>query len=126
MSEVEEIVAKLRSLDGKFSDNILIGAILKALPDSFDFFQVVWRNDPEHTVDAFIKKIMAEANVQITKGHTEAVALAAKTNKKERLELDKDQCRYCKEKGRWMIDCPNLKTPYDPNRMKRMWRQGTR
>ena len=62
---------------------------------------------------------MAEANVQVAKENTETVALAAKSNKKERPELDKDQCRYCKEKGHWLRDCPNLKTPYDPNRMKK-------
>ena len=55
ISEVKGIVARLTNLDEKVSDNILIGAMLEMLPSSFDFFQVVWRNDTEQTVNAFVK-----------------------------------------------------------------------
>ena len=118
VSEVKCIIAKLADFDEKMSDNYLIVTLLEALPSSFDFFQVVWRNEAEQNLDAFVKKLMAEAKVQITREQTEAVALAAKT-KREGQKLGKDQCRYCKEKGHWLRDCPNLKTPYDPYRMKK-------
>lgn len=35
----------------------------------------------------------------------------------DRRSVDKDQC--CKESGHWIKDCPNLKTPYDPDRAKK-------
>lgn len=123
VSEMKGIVAQLKNLNESVSDNNLIGAILSALPDSFEIFKTVWRNFSDQNLDKLVSKVMAEASVQTSKGANETKALAASkgTNKKgsRNMKVEKDQCRYCKESGHWIKDCPNLKTPHDPNHARK-------
>lgn len=122
VSEIKGIVAQLQNLGETVSENCVIGSILSALPSSFDIFVTVWRNSSEKNVDSLVSKLMAEANDQTLKNTEEVKALAAKY--KGRARFDKNQCRYCKQSGHWIKDCPNLKTPYDPNRNKNKNGQG--
>lgn len=123
VSEIRGIVAQLKNLNETVSDNCLIGAILSALPSSFNVFITVWKNSADKDVDSLISKLMAEANDQSLKINDEAKALLVhnkpKSNNSKKDKVTKDQCRYCKETGHWIKDCPNLKTPYDPNRGKK-------
>lgn len=115
ISEMKGIVAKLANLNEKVSDNCFIGAILSALPPSFDIFVTVWKNSSDKNVESFIAKLMAEANSHVTK---EEIAMIAR-HKNSRRKFDKDTCKYCKNKGHWIKNCPNLKTPYDPDRNRK-------
>lgn len=124
VSELKGIVAQLKNLKENVSDNNLIGAILSALPSSFDIFVTVWKNSMDQSVDSLVSKLMAEATDQIAKDIMETQALAARSNVRRgnngnRNNLDKDQCRYCREKGHWIKDCNKLKTPYDANYSKK-------
>lgn len=113
ISEMKGIVAQLKNLNEDVSDNCLIGAILSALPDSFSIFTTVWKNSSDKNVDSLVSKVMAEAVDQIkAEPTTNALMVKPDSNK----PLEKDQCKYCKEIGHWIKDCPNLKTPYDPER----------
>jgi len=122
LSEMRGIAAQLENLNEKDSDNCLIGAILSALPESFNIFVTVWRNSEDKSVDSLVSKLMAEANKQMQRSTNEANALvvrargAGKYNSrpkdKNRKQAPRDQCRYCKETGHWIKDRPNLKTPY--------------
>ena len=126
LSEMQGIVAQLANLGEKVSDNCLIGAILSALPSSFEIFITVWKNSAHKNVENLVSKIMAEVSEQMIKDKEETRALAAKakTYKREKVELNKNQCRYCKESGHWIAECPNLKEPYDPNRRNRKRQDG--
>lgn len=121
ISEIRGIVAQLKNLNEFVSDNNLIGAILSALPASFDIFVTVWKNSSDQNVESLVSKLMAEASDQVSKESSETKALAARNYKdsKKKGKLNKDQCRYCRETGHWIKDCKKLKTPYDPNRNKK-------
>lgn len=124
ISELRGIVAQLKNLNENVSDNCLIGAILSALPESFEVFTTVWKNSADRNVDGLISKLMAEANEQCARESEESKALVSKNKNKFKKNKDdkkvsKDQCRYCKETGHWIKDCPNLKFPYDPDRSKK-------
>ena len=126
LSEMRGIAAQLENLNEKVSENCLIGAILSALPESFNIFVTVWKNSQDKSVDSLVSKLMAEANEQVQRSTNEANALvvrarhASRKNSRpkdqNRPQTSKDQCRYCKETGHWIKDCPNLKTPYVPRR----------
>lgn len=127
ISEIKGIVAQLKNLNEKVSDNNVIGAIISSLPSSFEVFTTIWRNSSDQSLDSLVSKLMAEASVQLSKESNETKALAAGTSSnkkgnkkgKNKKNFDKNQCRYCKESGHWIKDCPNLKTPYDPNHGKK-------
>lgn len=142
VSELRGIVAQLQNLGEKVSDNCLIGAILSSLPSRFDIFVTVWKNSATKDVDGLVSKLMAEANEQEAKDKEDTKALSVKQKGKkrdskndrnygksnkgqdERPKLPRDQCIYCKESGYWIRECPNLKTPYDPNRSKKKRENG--
>lgn len=120
LSEMQSIVAQLKNLNKTVSDNCLIGAILSAIPSCFDIFTIVWKNSSNNTVENLIAKLMAEAGEQSIEEREETKALVARRNEaKIRGSLEKDQCRYCKEKRHWIAECLNLKEPYDPGRNKK-------
>lgn len=116
ISQIRGIIAQLKNLGENVSDNCQIGAILSALPSSFDIFVTVWKNSADKNVDGLVSKLLAEASDQTSKSNEDATALAAKGKRKDKKDFDRNQCRYCREKGHWIKDCPNLKTPYDPSR----------
>lgn len=123
VSEIRGIVAQLKNLNESVSNNCLIGAILSALPSSFDVFITVWKNSADKDVDALISKLMAEASEQTIRDNNEAKALMVNNQRskdKNTKQNKKDRCRYCKETGHWIKNCPNLKTPYDPNHGAKM------
>lgn len=124
LSELRGIVAQLKNLNETVSDHCLIGAILSSLPNSFDIFVTVWKNSADSDVDNLVSKLMAEASDQVSKENEEAkgqalISRRGKPTKKDGKRMDKDQCRYCKETGHWIKDCPNLKKPYDPDYSKK-------
>lgn len=105
-------MAQLKNLGEEVSDNCLIGAILAALPDSFEIFITVWMNSPNQNVDGLVSRLMAGAKDQIQKISDELNALAVRLrNQKSRFNGDtsEDQCRYCKEMGHWVRSCPKKK-----------------
>jgi len=75
LSEMRGIAAQLENLNEKVSENCLIGAILSALPESFNIFVTVWKNSEDKSVDSLVSKLMAEANEQIQRSTNEANAL---------------------------------------------------
>lgn len=110
VSEMRGIVAQLENLNEAVSDNALIGAISAAHPSSFNIFATVWKNSADQNVGGLISKLLAEATDQALqeKGDTKALAVRGKYKGKSEPRFNKDQCRYCKEEGHWIKDCPNL------------------
>jgi len=123
VSEMLGIVAQLRNLGEEVSENNLMGAILSALPSSFEIFVTVWKNSPssERTVDNLIARIMSDASdlARSEESNTSRALYVSKGKKKYPKNVDKDACRYCKEKGHFIEKCPKLKEPYDPNYSKK-------
>lgn len=118
LSEMRGIIAQLKNLNETVSDNALIGAILAALPSSFDLFTTVWKNSASKDVDGLINKLMAEATDQMLKEKDDVKALAARSKGNSKPKVNKNQCRYCKEEGHWVKDCKKLPSPYDPSKGK--------
>jgi len=128
LSEMRGIAAQLENLNEKVSDNCLIGAILYALPESFNISVTVWKNSDDDSVDSLVSKLMAEANEQIQRSTNEANALFVRARGSARrggrprdankTQTSRDQCRYCKETGHRIKGCPNLKTPFVPRDKK--------
>lgn len=121
LSEMSGIVAQLKNLGEEVSENCFIGAILSALPESFNVFITAWKNSDNKDVEGLIARLMAESVDQARK-EQDVVALSAKGKKRGEMKkkrLEKDECRYCKERGHWIKDCPNLKGPYDPDHGKK-------
>ena len=114
--EIQGIATQLADLKEPVGDEILIGTILESLPSSFEMFEAVWKQSVDQGLDAFISSLMADASGKVTK-ETNATALLARDKKKklEEGKCAKDQCRYCKEFGHWLRDCPKLKDRYDPD-----------
>lgn len=99
ISEIKGIVAQIKNLNENVSDNCVIGAILSALPESFEIFRMVWKNSAEQSLDDLVSKVMAEATEQVAKNAIESKALNVKrkdNSKKKKGTVNKDQCRYCK------------------------------
>lgn len=128
ISEMQSIVSQLRNLKENVSSNCFIAAILSALPSSFDVFITVWKNSSNQEVDDLVSKLMVEANDQMNKIKQDTSALSVKARDQSKFKentkfrgekLEKNQCRYCKEIGHWLKECPNLKEPYDPYRSRK-------
>lgn len=128
ISEIKSIVAQPNNLKQEVCEANILGAILNSLPNSFEYFTAFWRNTSNQKLDDLIAKLMAEANLIASKklNETEALAAGVKPNKKNKRKNDKsnsdkekNRCKYCKEEGHWIRDCPNLKTPYNPNNRKK-------
>lgn len=67
ISEIRGIAAQLKNLGESVSDHCVIGAILSALPSSFDIFTTVWKNSAQQDVDDLVSKLMSEATARVSK-----------------------------------------------------------
>lgn len=121
ISEMRGLAAQLKNLNESVSDNMLMGAICQSLPDSLKHFVSIWRNAGDGKLESLIAKLMAEANMLKRDEVEEAVALAARgkvknddkgkrgdkgQKKRGSRSRENDECRYCKERGHWVRDCP--------------------
>lgn len=122
LSEITGIVTQLKNLGEQVSDNNLMGAILGALPSTFEVFKTVWRNGStaDRTVDNLVTRLMSDASEIAAKeeseGETKALVLKhfKRFNKKQPRSNDispakkEGNCKYCKEAGHWIRECPAL------------------
>lgn len=123
LSELQNIVNQLKNLGETVSDNNYMGAIISALPKEYATFEDIWSKLPvsERNVENLIAQIMADVSRYELKNEESSRALTSKKKVYSRQSNNNDRnvCKYCKEKGHWIKDCPSLKTPYDPNFAKK-------
>lgn len=138
LSEIQNIVTKIKNLGEQISDHMIEGVILSALPSSFRTFITVWKgsSESERTLGNLMNRIMSEIedNKAFNQREDKALYLGKKGPKgKGRNYHPKDKsgnknrtfrppssseggsnqngektCNYCKKPGHLLKDCRKL------------------
>lgn len=129
ISEIQNVVSKLKNLGENVSDHMVEGIVLAALPSSYRTFVTVWKgmSSNERTLSNLYSRIMAEVEDNRLFNSREDKALftqkrspnggkpsnfrkfKSKSPKKNSSEDSSQFCRYCKAKGHSIDNCRKLK-----------------
>lgn len=124
ISDIQNIVARLKNLQEPVSDHMVEGIVLAALPPSFRTFITVWKGitTNERTLANLFNRIMAEVEDNRLFHNRDDKALFIrkknfKTPNKHRSDSGKNtsnveskkSCRYCKKPGHVIEECRKLK-----------------
>lgn len=105
--------SQLQNVGEAISDRYIIGCVLNALPNALKEFSMVWRNsNNSNSFEDLRKSLMAEVTTYLANNPSDTKAMNVRKDRKKGKKgdpVDKDSCRYCKEKGHWVKDCPKIK-----------------
>lgn len=114
ISEMENIVAKLRMLGEDVSDQSFMTAILRALPSSFSTFIKIWKgtNVTERTIENLITRLLAEVEDERSPGESAFISNRKSPYRRGNRQFNRNkniECNFCKKKGHIARDCYKLK-----------------
>ena len=122
ISELQNIIAKLKNLGEVVSDHMVEGVVLAALPASFRTFITVWKgiSQEDRTLANLFNRILAEVeDNRLFSGREDKALVVHRKNfgqskqgsaKKDSYSKgSKKVCRYCKNSGHVIEECRKLK-----------------
>lgn len=122
------ITSKLKKIDLVLPDDFLVHLIFASLPSEFESFAVNYNSLPENwNIEKLIAMCVQEEDRPKTRGdsanyvknkkrnnHSQNVASpkargkAPQVDPNPRPEVERDACRWCKQKGHFQKDCPEF------------------
>lgn len=96
IAEIENITVRLKALDEKLSEEMIIMKILSTLPESFKHFHTAWEstNTAEKTLENLTARLANEENMLQGSNHTDTVAFNVQDRKQPNFS-----CYTCGRQG---------------------------
>lgn len=113
IARLEELVLRLRDLNEKLSDDLVITKVILSLPSEYASFSSAWESasKPERTLDNLRARLVIEEERLISRGQVEPVE--ALVSKRTGGNKSNGRCFICGKNGHWKRNCPDRNAAKD-------------